>query len=392
MPVSNLYPRGPALLLGGRVIQLANSLAVSVILVRRFGMSVVGVFAVGFIAMSVLSLVSSLGLNAYLPRLSLSRGQLATTALAAQLTAMPLWIAAVLCYASIQAADRSEFQVIALVALIGVPVGLGNVGMMLSIMERRFSPGLLAPLIESGGVLAGGLIATNPLQYAFCLLAARFVAACVIWGGLRFEYTSPATIRSIVSTSVPYMAPDALAMLAEQIAPLLLAGLPPRAALGLFRICQQILTAADTPGWSYVQAHYPELVRESNDGIGDVARRVSLLGTTATIPCVAGSIVLAYFFFHAPAIAPMMAVLSAGLMWRYRNNLYDQALRATGRIAASITLASAKLVSGALLSYALVHEFGIWGAVVATLILSIASGVAYKWVYERRSPVPVLAA
>ena len=387
----DLYPRGATLLLIGRVIQLLNSLGLSVVLVRRFGFATVGVFALGFIAVSVLGLLSTLGLNAYLPRVTSRHGQLSTVGLSLQLAMLPVWIAGCICYAWLQARSGSEFQIILLVALSGITIGFSNVGMMLSIMDDRFMPGVVAPLVETVGVLFGAIFSRTPAEYAVYLLTARALSAAVIWAGFRFEQVSFATISATLRNSLAYMAPDGVAMFSEQTATLILAALVPRAQLGLFRICQQILTASDTPGWSYVQAHYPQLVRGSRQGMEKLALTIARLGAGATVLCIVGSAVLAYVFYRAPVVVPMMLVLSITLTWRYRNNLYDQALRATGRVQASTYLAASKLLVSGILSFALIHTFGVWGAILSTAFVSVAAGIVYRRVYDRHLPIPALA-
>jgi len=377
--------RGSVMLLGGRVLQLANSLLVSILLVRRFGLSVVGLFALGAVAMSVVSLTGSLGLSGYLPRLKQPHAQSCTAALTLQLLAAPLWVGAVAAFAALQGRTADEREFIALVGVGGVLVALTNTGLMLCIMRRWFAPGLIGPLCETASVLIGGLLSRTALTFAGALLLGRLASVIVVWCGLRFEWIAPRRAVHIVRSSMAYMTPDLFSMLSEQVLPLTLAAVVTRAELGVFRLCQQLLTAADTPGWSFVQAHYPDLVETPLDRHSVIIRRVSRLGALAAALCLIGSAVLAYRVYRVPALAPMMVVLALTLIWRYRNNLYDQALRARGWVGSASALGGAKLIACLLLAWPLVHAFHVWGAVACLAILSIGSGVGYQWEYARRA-------
>lgn len=376
--------RGSVLLMGGRVLQLVNSLLVSIVLVHRFGLAIVGTFALGAVAMSVVSLTGSLGLSAYLPRLEQPHAQSCTTALALQLLTAPLWVGGIVAFAALQAHTRDELTLIALVGAAGVLIALSNTGLMLSIMRRRFAPGLLGPVCETTAVVLGGILSTTAIQYAGALLLGRLGSVLVVWVGLRLQRIAPGRVVHIAKSSVPYMAPDALSMLSEQVLPLTLAAMVSRADLGVFRLCQQLLTASDTPGWSFVQAHYPALVGTPLDHRSKIIRHVTGLGALASALCLAGSAILAYFVFRVPLVAPMMAVLALTLVWRYRNNLYDQALRARGWVGTTTVLGAGKFGVCLLLAWPLVHAFHVWGAVVCLAILSVGSGLIYQREYDRR--------
>ena len=379
--------RGPAMLLGGRAVQLLNSLLVSVVLVRRFGLSAVGVFALGVVAMTVVGLTAALGLSAYLPRLKQTHAQSCAAALAIQLVTAPIWIVGVIAFAMLESPAGGERLVIVLVGCSGLLVALTNTGLMMSIMKARFAPGLFAPLCETAAVVIAAFAAQSVEAFALALLIGRSCSALTVWLGLARERIAFREIIRIGKASLPYMVPDALAMLSEQVIPLTLAAVVTRADLGVFRLCQQLLTAADTPGWSFVQAHYPDLVGTPLTKRSPIIRQVTMLGAAAAALCLGGSVVLAYFVFKVHAVAALMVALAVSLVWRYRNNLFDQALRASGWVTSTIALGAAKLVVGAAIAWPLVHQFKVWGAVAALTILSVASGVAYAWEYARRSRV-----
>jgi hypothetical protein len=286
-------------------------------------------------------------------------------------------------YAKLSAGNAGEERIVFLVALSGFAIGLSNTGLMLSIMVRRFYPAAIAPLFETVAVLAAGFGAASPEVVAGYLLLSRTAGALVIWSGMRMSPMSQLRLAFVLRRSIGYLAPDAIAMFSEQIAPLMLQMVTSRAQLGLFRLCQQMLNASDAPGWSYVQSKYPELVHGSKSFFASVNRTVNRLAVFASVICASASAVLAIWVYHLPEVVPMMCMLSASLLWRYKNNLYEQSFRASGQVATSTVLGALKFMCAGVIFYLLIRSHGVWGAVWALTVLSIAAGLAYEWVYSR---------
>ena len=379
----HVYERGAALLLAGRAIQLLNSFGWSIVLIKRFGLSMVGTFAVGVVAVTVLSTVSPLGLPSLLPRVRQSHARLCFAGITLQLAVLPAIVGVLLVYSKLFAQNAGEERIIFLVALSGFAIGCSNTGLMLSIMARRFYPAAVAPLFETLAILAAGLSAASPEAVAGYLLLSRFAGALLIWSGMRVSGMSRRRLAFVLRRSIGYLAPDTIAICSEQIAPLILLMVTTRAELGLFRLCQQMLNASDTPGWSYVQSKYPGLVRGDERFFVSVQRAVNRLAMLASVLCAGGSTVLAIWVYHLPVIIPMMCMLSASLFWRYKNNLYDQRFRASGQIAVSTVLGALKLLVAALVFSLLIYWQGVWGAVLALTMLSIMAGLAYESAYGR---------
>jgi O-antigen/teichoic acid export membrane protein len=371
----------------GRAIQLVNGLLLSAILVRRFGLEVVGSFALGIAAVNVLATVCALGLGAYLPRAEQSHGQSCFAALALFSAQLPIVVPLLAGYAALEARSPAEWQVIFVVALSGFFIGLQNLGMMLSIMVRRFHPGLWAPLCETAGLVGGACLCASAPGLAMALLAARVGSVAIVWSGFRFEPLPLARVLAIGRTGAVYLAPDVLGILGEQAAPLLLGSLVSRGDLGIFRLCQQLLMASDSPCWTFVQSKYPEMVERGPAFVEEVHAQVRRIGLFVTAGCALGSALLAYVFFDLPILALLMTVLSAAVLWRYKTYLFGQALRAAGHVGAVTGLGAARLVLALGLLGSLSNAAGLWGAVFALALLSLLSGLAYERVYRARLEV-----
>lgn len=388
------YDPGAALLLGGRAVQLANSLLLSVLVLRLYGLEVLGVFALGIIPLAVLAVVGTLGLNSYLPRTTLTHAQCCTTGLALHLAQAPLVAAALLLYAALLAQGPAERDVVFLVACGGYFLALGATGQMLAVMRGRFLPGLLAPLCETAGLLLGAWLARSPAELAGALLAARAAGAASFWLGFRYAAVPAREVAAAGHRSVRYVAPDSLTLAGDQLAPLLLAVFATRADVGLLRLAQQLLNAADTPSWTLVQARYPVMVRMTPAETRAQARQLARLGVAAAALCLAGAWVFAYPVLRTPALLPLMVPLAAVLPWRYLTCHYDYALRAVGRVNTALRLGALKLAAALLVFGAAVPLAGVWGAVGGVALLSLAAGIVYPRVHRAGTaePAPLAAA
>jgi O-antigen/teichoic acid export membrane protein len=382
------YGRGATLLLTGRVIQMLNSFAWSIVLLTHFGLATVGTFALGFVAVTVLSTVSPIGLPSFLPQVRQSHPRLCFAGLLLQLAVLPVAIFSMLIYARLLAQNSAEVEMIFWVGLSGVAISFSNTGLMLSIMTRRFHPAAFAPLCETAGIVAAAVGSASPELVAVYLCLSRFAGSLVIWTGMRMERMSVRRVIFICRRSISYLVPDATAIFSEQVAPLILQAVTARPELGLFRLCQQLLTASDTPGWTFVQSHYPEMVRSGEGAVRAIHRKlikVALFASGIFVICGCG---LALWVYHLPKMIPMLLVLSICLHWRYKNNLYDQGLRASGRVGVSTTLGILKLAGGVLMFFVMIHLLFVWGAIFALAALSIGAGVAYESAFYR-SLVPI---
>ena len=109
----------------------------------------VGTFAVGVVAVTILSTVCPLGLSSFLPRVRQPHAKLCFAGIALQFSVLPLVVALLLLYTKLFAQSAGEERIVFLVALSGFAIGLSNTGLMLSIMVRRFYPATVAPVLRN---------------------------------------------------------------------------------------------------------------------------------------------------------------------------------------------------------------------------------------------------
>lgn len=381
--IENTLKRPTTWLLGGRGVQLANSVLLSAIVVRRFGLGMVGSFAIGYIAVAFLPHILSLGLNSELPRTKRPMPELVFIAAVVQGAMFILAAPLLYLYATVMANSRAERPIIFVVAMFGCFTGMFNVALTLRILLREFRSAFFCPLIELVAVVAGGFFAHSGLQIACFALGGKILTFSLIWPKIRPRWVRLRAVLPTATQGSKYLFLDILSTLSEQLIPFVLGIFAPREQLGLFRLCQQISSAAETPGWSYVQSKYPELTKGEHSLNKEIALRARTIGMGAAGLCLVGSAPMAFFVFHTPVIALMMLILSAALPWRYVAYVNDWRLRAVGRIGPTLVLAVARVAVCAAALELTVRSFGVWAGIWTSALASILFG----WLYQRAADV-----
>jgi glycosyltransferase involved in cell wall biosynthesis len=379
------YGAGASALLAYRASQLANSLALSVLVARRLGLEMVGTFAVGFIAVAVVALVAPVGLNSQLPRVRQPHARLCCAGLVLLSLQWPAVLLLLYVYSGLQAQSPAEAQIIFLVALNGPLLALINVGITLSIIQKKESNAVIGGVAETAGVIGAIVSAHTGEALAVWVLSSRCLGCLLIWSRFRFSWLSWPRIVCIGRRSVSYVVPEILSLAADQSGPLMLTQVVPRAELGVFRLCQQLLNAADAPVVAFVQARYPTLVRATGTVWGQTLHRVTQLAAIAAPLCLASSMVLAWTVYRIPRLAPMMAVLSMSLLWRYRVHFYEEAFRAAGLLRLVWVLNGVKPLVFAPVFYFLISRYQAWGAVWAMALLTVAVETTYRSAFRRQA-------
>lgn len=372
---------GPVL--AARSLQLLNGFATSVAVVWLFGLAAAGAYAVGLIGTGLLALFTGMGLPSSLPHsTALSEGRKASSGLMATFIAAPPAIAASLVFGWAVGRNAEEALAIAIFALSGHLFGQGNVLQTLLVMQRRARFAPLPHAVHGAGIAAAALLAHGLFEFGCILLAFRVAGNLAGFAMLRMERASARDVWTVVSGGRGFLSVDIVLVLSEELPPLLLSYLIPREAMGIFGICRQLLSAALTPGWSFVQSKYPDLVLQKLAPAHEVARRNMQIALSAAAAAFAGSAFLALLIYRLPVLIPAMAVLLLTLPAGYATYHYELFIRAAGDVQASNELAAAKAVVAVGLFWLLGSAFGLWGGLTAAAIVPVLAALAYRFRFQ----------
>jgi O-antigen/teichoic acid export membrane protein len=342
----------------------------------------VGTYAIGYIAVAFVPHVLALGLNSQLPRMRKNCAELAYMAAGVQAIMLIPVLAGLYLYSALFSASDAEMKTVFLVAMSGCLVGIFNVGLTLTILVQNVRCALVAPFFETALLLTGAVTAHSGTELAVYVLVGKAISVIAVWPRAGFRSVPNDEVLALMRNGTRYLALDLLAALNEQLPTAIFSMSLTRADLGLYRLCQQTLAAAEAPGWSYVQSQYPALTSGEIASARKVAKNMVRFGTLGSAFYLLGSLPAALFAFRTPALLPMMAVLSPALFSRYIIYFGDQRLRAVGKIRQAVTLSSIRLATTSVLTASVAKSFGIWGAVWITTSVSIAFSILYKTVND----------
>jgi O-antigen/teichoic acid export membrane protein len=367
-----------AYLLAGRLLQLANGFATTVVIVRMFGLAGAGSFTLAMAAVIPLTQLCALGLPSSLPRSALGPAARNTVGLTATLLCLPPAACLILAFGLAFALDPAEALVVMAFASAGYFLAQANVATTLLLLAGRTRWALLAPVCGSFGIGLGALLADDLLSLALWMAMFRILGNFGLFAALPgYGLIGRGQWWQEVRAGAVFLPMDTLMLLAEQLALVVLSVLLSRDELGLYGLCRQMLNAADTPGWSFVQAHYPNLVQTRLASAQALGRSLIRLTLVVAIAALAGAGVLAEFVYREPVLFEMMAVILTALPARGFAHFADRVLRAVGRIRLSTQLAAGQLALALAVFPLAALGHGIWGAVVALALLSVVWAVIY---------------
>ena len=274
------------------------------------------------------------------------------------------------------ASSKAELPIIFVVSSFGCLTGLFNVALTINILQGCFWPACTAPLAETALILLGASLAHSGLRFATFVLAGKVISVALIWPRQALSRVPGSQVLSTAKQGTKYLLLDLLATFSDQLMPLILGIAAPRAESGLYRLCQQTMSAAETPRWSYIQGKYPEMTIADDESSAHIERINKQIGMAAAALCALGSTPLVFFLFHTPVVARMMLVLSAALTFRYILN--DQRLRAEGRVVPAVLLVLSRILVFALILLFTVPKFGVW----AGIWTSALGAIIFAWIYQ----------
>lgn len=371
------YSTGTSALLIARLLQFANAFAVSILVIWRYGLDSAGSLALAAIPATLGAHLVCFGLPSALPRMSLSNGQRAMLGLISSTGFALLLLPVIALFAVLMAHSPAEAIAIGAIAFSGAWVGQATVTQILYILQGKNQ---FAPLVPGIHLIGTGLAAlTSSFEgFALILMATRIGGCLVGFLPLAFERLRFNEGRRMLRSSVGYVPLDMMGLLAEQIPIMLMSGLLTRAELGILGLLRQFVTVADSVGWTHVLNNYPDLVRDPEKAAPRVAQRNEQLAWMAG----AGTFVLASFaaivVYKVPVLVPALILVLVPLPARYIASFCEQALRAAGKVRDCGILAVIRIVVGALLFWGFAQAWGFWGAVAASGLFSVFSGLLYR--------------
>jgi O-antigen/teichoic acid export membrane protein len=387
--LTNRFGREASLVLLARVLQNANGFLLSVLIVRRFGLTAAGTLTVATVATVVIALLGTFGLTYVFARTDAPIPVKNSLGITAALAIVPISLPFIILLGLAAGRSPEEAAVIVLLSLSGPFFAQANIANALQVLQGKASHSIIPPAANLIGLIAATAFGSSYLMFALLLAVFRFSGTLITFLCLPRAPIKLRLFATHVREGARFLTGDIINLGTDQLTVLLASYLMSRTDLGLFGLCRQMLTVSDTPGWSQMQAKYFKVVADPEETMPELRRLMLRLGLFCGATAAMLSIPLGLFVFHLPAFMFLAPLLLMSVPLRYLLSTYDLYLRAIGAVG---RINGISLIRAALAL--LVIPGGAWlagalGAVLGT----IAHTAIAAWLTSRvsaGSPIPLV--
>lgn len=331
-----------ALISGSRLLQNGLGFLLSLLVLTRFGISALGSLTIASVWVAMQAGLFSFGLQHVLAKLPLSPAGRNTAGFLAAVLATVLCLPASIGLGAAFGHDAGEQVAIAAFAFGGAYFAQTVILDALLVLDGRVWLTYLSPLGAAAGMLLGYVQAQDLPQFALYLTLGRLAGVYALFATLKYEWCGWAQFASSLRDGVRYIVPDLMNLASEHLGTALLGVLATRAELGVFGLCRQFITAAETPLWSRLMALYPAICRDASL-TERYAREMSVIGVAIGASAAVLASLLAVAVFHVPGMLALAPLLMCSVPFRYRGGTAESGLRAFGRTAVIHRLAAMRL-------------------------------------------------
>jgi len=364
-----------------KLLQNTLGFALSLAVLHKFGLAGVGLLTIASLAVVIQATLLAFGLPYVLAKSPLpisQRNMLGAIAGGLGLViSLPIGAALGLAFGS----DPREALVIALLSLGGPYFAQSALADALLVLQGRARRAVISPLGGTAGLSAAYLFADDYVTFAALLAAGRFAGSATVLASLPLQWCGWSAFVGHLKHGLRYLGPDTMGLTADQLSVAIVAMLATRAELGVFGLCRQLLTAADTPMWSRLLIAYPGLCERPRNGLA-LQTRMLHRGAVIAAAVAVLSVGLGLWVYRLPDVARLAPLLMLSVPFRYVAGTGEFALRAIGAIAAVNWLTGARCALAPLLAAGLLLA-GLTGAIVAivlqSLVLAVLARSLLRW-------------
>lgn len=360
-----------------RLTQNALGFVISLVILKKFGLEAVGSYTVASFGVAVMATLLTFGLPFALAKSKLDEARRnaagAVAGVLALLLSLPLGAALGLAFGH----NTQEMLAIALLALGGAYFANNSILDALLVLQGRTRRILIVATGYTLGVVSATLVADTLVEFALWLALGRLGGVLVAYLGLGFRWCGWQAVGGQLRLSAPYLLPDSLGLMAEQLPIAILAPLTTREEIGIYGLCRQFLSAAETPLWSRLVVLYPRLCARPRECVA-VAHAMAWRGLGVMLALMALAAALAEWVYDSAQMRWLGPLLMLTIPLRYLAGTAEIGLRAVGAVSATNSLGLVRLALVMLTPLGL-YLARIPGVVVAVIV----QGLVTAWLAER---------
>jgi O-antigen/teichoic acid export membrane protein len=369
--------RDALIVTAARLTQNALGFIISLVILKKFGLEGVGSYTVASFGVAVMATLLTFGLPFTLAKSTLDESRRnavgALAGLLALLLSLPLGAALGLAFGH----NAQEVVAIALLSLGGAYFANNSILDALLVLQGRTRRILIVAVGYLLGVGSASLMANTLVEFAIWLALGRLGGLLVGYLGLSYRWCKWQEMSRQLRLSAPYLLPDSLGLMAEQLPTAILAPLTSRGEIAIYGLCRQFLSAAETPLWSRLVVLYPRLCTRPRECVA-VAHAMAWRGLGVMLALILVVAALAQWVYESSQMQWLGPLLMLAIPLRYLLGTAEIGLRAVGAVHATNYLGLIRLALVMLIPLGL-HFARIPGVVVAVIVQAFIAA----WLAER---------
>ena len=357
-------------ILGARLLQNANGFLMTAIVAHHYGLGAVGTLTLATVPTTLVALFGTFGLQFRFAQIQAGTAACNSLGLISALLSFPVVLVMAIGFGLAFGHDASEQFNLAVLAISSPFFAQTSVTSALQVLQGREGQSIIAPALNSIGLLVGALM---PDFGSFCLSVLVFRLAGIIlpYALLPHDFRVIRDAVGHLRAGTRYLLSDAVLVLSDNFILLLSSNILGRGDLGILGICRQLLTASDTPGWANLQSLYPRLVAGSEQYFQATVRSMLRLGVILGIVVAVLAVPAGVAVFKVPDLWFYSVILMACVPARYVVLTVETYLKAKGEIGFVSRLTALRALAALAVIYAATAFGGLIGHVAGLAVFFV---------------------
>lgn len=362
-----------SIIFAARLIDSLSGFLLSILIVRYYGLKGSGTYSIASIPVTFYALLGTLGLPNTFARSSVNIEKLNTIGAVLAMAIIPLSIPFSYLYALSIGSDKEEIQTIVLFSFGGIFFAHLRILNALQILQKRIWDILIVSSMNLLGTLIVVFFKESLIEFGVVLTVFRFLGTFYTFSVLPKEFVTIKEMYHKLKTSIVYVVSDSINLLADQVPLFISSYLISREEMGLYGLCRQVVTFSQTPIWSTMTLAYPSVVKDPIKSLSQYPEHMFKFGALTGLVGLLVSILLGTLIFHSNEFIYLSIILMIVNPYRYILYFYDIYLKAIGATHFMNLATFLRLISGLLLLPFSLWMWGVYGGVLASVIITISS-------------------
>jgi hypothetical protein len=369
-----------------RVLQNANGFILTAAVAHLYGFNAVGTLTLATIPNTFVALFGTFGLHFRFAQIDATNPIRNSLGLIAAVGSFPVILLLSVAFGYAFGHSQAEQFQLAVLALSSPFFAQTNVTSALQVLQGKQAHSIIAPSLNSLGLIAGALFHDFSL-FCLCLFAFRFLGIALPYVLLPHDFTALRQAPGQLWAGMRYLVSDAVLVVSDNLVLLLSAHLLGRSDLGVLGICRQLLTASDTPGWANLQSVYPQLVIGGQRYFYSLVRSMAWLGVALAAVVSVMAFPAGLYVFNLPDLWFYAAILMVSVPARYAVVTIETYLKAKRAIGFANRLTTSRAIAGFCFIGIATFAGGMLGHIIALAAFYIGLAIVECLLTMRRSPL-----